>query len=132
MNRAMTAFVASARADYLQGSIIDIDGGATRSLWIKRHRAVWHSQYRNKSPRGWRDFAVNADIASRWPTRPLRGTTTIFFFNVVGWHPLAVRGTDGEVADRTLGAFADRRRRACSAADENPSILHAALINGAG
>jgi 3-oxoacyl-[acyl-carrier protein] reductase len=29
---AMTAFVASARADYLQGSIIDIDGGATRSL----------------------------------------------------------------------------------------------------
>jgi NAD(P)-dependent dehydrogenase (short-subunit alcohol dehydrogenase family) len=29
---AMTAFLASARADYLQGSIIDIDGGATRSL----------------------------------------------------------------------------------------------------
>jgi NAD(P)-dependent dehydrogenase (short-subunit alcohol dehydrogenase family) len=29
---AMAAFLASARADYLQGSIIDIDGGATRSL----------------------------------------------------------------------------------------------------
>jgi 3-oxoacyl-[acyl-carrier protein] reductase len=29
---AMTAFLASAKADYLQGSIIDVDGGATRSL----------------------------------------------------------------------------------------------------
>jgi 3-oxoacyl-[acyl-carrier protein] reductase len=29
---ALAAFLASARADYLQGSIIDIDGGATRSL----------------------------------------------------------------------------------------------------
>lgn len=29
---AMAAFLASYRADYLQGSIIDIDGGATRSL----------------------------------------------------------------------------------------------------
>jgi NAD(P)-dependent dehydrogenase (short-subunit alcohol dehydrogenase family) len=29
---AMTAFLASGRADFLQGSIIDVDGGATRSL----------------------------------------------------------------------------------------------------
>ena len=29
---AMTAFLASDKADYIQGSIIDIDGGATRSL----------------------------------------------------------------------------------------------------
>jgi NAD(P)-dependent dehydrogenase (short-subunit alcohol dehydrogenase family) len=29
---AMTAFLASGKADYLQGSIIDVDGGATRSL----------------------------------------------------------------------------------------------------
>jgi NAD(P)-dependent dehydrogenase (short-subunit alcohol dehydrogenase family) len=29
---AITAFLASAKADYLQGSIIDVDGGATRSL----------------------------------------------------------------------------------------------------
>jgi NAD(P)-dependent dehydrogenase (short-subunit alcohol dehydrogenase family) len=29
---AMTAYLTSAKADYLQGSIIDVDGGATRSL----------------------------------------------------------------------------------------------------
>jgi NAD(P)-dependent dehydrogenase (short-subunit alcohol dehydrogenase family) len=29
---AMTAFLASGKADFLQGSIIDVDGGATRSL----------------------------------------------------------------------------------------------------
>ena len=29
---ALTAYLASARADFIQGSIIDIDGGATRSL----------------------------------------------------------------------------------------------------
>ena len=29
---AMTAFLASAKADFIQGSIIDVDGGATRSL----------------------------------------------------------------------------------------------------
>jgi 3-oxoacyl-[acyl-carrier protein] reductase len=29
---AMTAFLASEKADFIQGSIIDVDGGATRSL----------------------------------------------------------------------------------------------------
>jgi 3-oxoacyl-[acyl-carrier protein] reductase len=29
---ALTAFLASAKADFIQGSVIDIDGGATRSL----------------------------------------------------------------------------------------------------
>ena len=29
---ALTAFLASDKADFIQGSIIDIDGGATRSL----------------------------------------------------------------------------------------------------
>jgi NAD(P)-dependent dehydrogenase (short-subunit alcohol dehydrogenase family) len=29
---AMTAFLASGKADYIQGSMIDVDGGATRSL----------------------------------------------------------------------------------------------------